>query len=181
MIIAVTGLPCTGKSTLAERLRQHLMWPAFSKDAIKETLFDTLGWSDRAWSRRLSDASYELLFNLLRQIVSSRNHAIAEGNFRTEHAARFGALRTLGNMRLVQIVCAAEGELLKRRFLERARSGTRHPGHVDEQTYRELEPQLALGTDVLRLDVADAVIEWNATQLDADIAPLLKRIERAML
>lgn len=173
-VVAVTGLPCTGKSTLAARLQRELVWPLLAKDAIKETLFDTLGWSDRAWSRRVSDASYELLFALLKQTVQARTNVIIEANFRAEHAARFGELP--GSLRLVQILCVADGELLQQRFMARARDGTRHPGHVDEQAYAELAPQLARGMDALRLPNASLAIEWDTTQPQPDIAPLLARL-----
>lgn len=47
-VILVNGLPATGKTTLARRIATDLRLPLLAKDAIKETLFDTLGWSDRA-------------------------------------------------------------------------------------------------------------------------------------
>lgn len=175
-IIAVTGLPCTGKSTLAAHLQQHFMWPLFAKDVIKETLFDTLGWSDRAWSRRLSDVSYELLFKLLAQAVCSRTSVIVEANFRREHAQRFASLRDIGAVRLVQIVCTTDGALLQRRFIERARNGDRHPGHLDELAYTELAPQLAIGSDQVTLGDTKMVIEWDTTQVNADVAPLIEKL-----
>ena len=45
--ILVCGLPATGKSTMAAYLSKQLGIPMFSKDAIKERLFDTLGFSSR--------------------------------------------------------------------------------------------------------------------------------------
>ena len=56
----VTGPPGAGKSTLAEYLARELCLPLISKDGIKEILFDTLGWHDREWSKKLGHASFEL-------------------------------------------------------------------------------------------------------------------------
>lgn len=181
-IIAVTGLPCTGKSTLADQLQQYLAWPLLAKDTIKESLFDSLGWNDRAWSRRLSDASYELMFAWLTQVIRSGGDVIVEANFRfPQHAQRFAALRDLGAVRLFQIVCVTEGELLKARYLERACSGNRHPGHLDFDTYTELAPQLAIGrTAATRLPTAEWTMEWDTTYPDAAVEPLLNRLHAAL-
>jgi hypothetical protein len=41
-------------------LARALGIPYLSKDLLKETLLDTLGWSDRDWSRQLGGASIAL-------------------------------------------------------------------------------------------------------------------------
>ncbi len=63
-LFLVTGLPATGKTTLARTLARALGVPLLSKDLIKEPLLDTLGAPDRAASRRLSDASFRVQFAL---------------------------------------------------------------------------------------------------------------------
>jgi len=62
LLVIIGGLPGTGKSTLGSFLSQELSFPCVSKDGIKETLYDTLGYSDRKWSRKLGVASFELLY-----------------------------------------------------------------------------------------------------------------------
>src|SRR4051812_9503213 len=62
----MSGLPGTGKSTVAAPLATALGWPLLSKDAIKETLWDTLGGGDRRWSARLGSAAQEILLRLAR-------------------------------------------------------------------------------------------------------------------
>jgi predicted kinase len=81
-LIVVTGLPATGKTTLARELASRLRVPLLAKDAIKEPLLSTLGASDRAQSRRLSDASFAVLFTMAHELAAAGIDAIIEGNFR---------------------------------------------------------------------------------------------------
>lgn len=46
--VIVNGPPGSGKSTLAGPLAERLGVPLLAKDAVKETLLDTLGYADRA-------------------------------------------------------------------------------------------------------------------------------------
>ncbi len=81
LVIVVNGLPATGKTTLARRLATDLHLPLLAKDVIKETLFETLGWSDRAWSRRLGAATMALLYKLLEEQLRAGRPCIVECNF----------------------------------------------------------------------------------------------------
>ncbi len=81
LVIVVNGLPATGKTTLARRLADDFRLPLLAKDAIKETLFETLGWGDRAWSRRLGTATMALLYLLLEEHLRAGQPCIVECNF----------------------------------------------------------------------------------------------------
>ena len=45
-LVVVTGLPGSGKTTIAGPLAAELGWPLLGKDTIKEALFDALGTGD---------------------------------------------------------------------------------------------------------------------------------------
>src|SRR5262245_13500660 len=105
-LIIVTGLPATGKTTLARRLAADLRLPLVTKDEIKERLFDQLGWHDRAWSLRLGQATYDLLYYFVEALLAAGCSAIVEGNFHpAEAAARFRALHDRYPFAPIQIVC----------------------------------------------------------------------------
>jgi predicted kinase len=91
-LILITGLPGTGKSTLGRSLARHLGLPLICKDTIKEPLLDVIGAVDRPASRRLSDASFAVMFALARDCLRVGTDVILEGNFRSgEHEAALSA------------------------------------------------------------------------------------------
>lgn len=160
-IVIIGGLPCTGKSFVAASLQRQLRWPLLAKDGFKETLFDALGGRDRDWSRELSRASYALLFEQLDQLIEADVNCIVEGNFRLEHEPALER-QIAAPHRCIQILCKAEGATLLERFTARARSGQRHPGHVDQQSLAELTPELLQGrAEPLRL--SGLLFEFDST------------------
>jgi len=62
LVLIVTGPPASGKTTIGRPLARALALTFLSKDLFKESLFDSLGGSDREWSRRIGLASTQLLF-----------------------------------------------------------------------------------------------------------------------
>jgi predicted kinase len=178
-MIVVCGLPCTGKSTLVERLHTELRWPLLCKDDYKELLFDALGYSDRAWSKRVSAAAYALQFFQADQMAASKTSFILEGNFRwNDHRPRFEALSAA--TAIVQIHCHADAEVLVQRFRSRAESGGRHPGHVDSDSFEEIERELR-GAEQQPLPLSGDVIDCDTTgdwqaAIDAAVSFAIRRL-----
>jgi predicted kinase len=153
-LVLVTGPPASGKSTLAGPLAAELGLPLIGKDLIKEALFDALGTGDRAWSRRLGAASYEVLF----AVAGALPAAVLDANLGPEAAPRLRAL----DARLVEVFCRCPGDEVQRRFT--ARAPHRHPGHVDHELTPEMQAALtrgieplALGGPVLEVDTSHTV------------------------
>ena len=180
-LVIVSGLPASGKTTLARWLAADLRLPLFGRDDIKERLFDRLGWSDRDWSRLLGGASWELLFWAIeRQAIAGRS-CIAESNFYPEHdRPRIAALRQWFCLTTIEVHCHAAGSVLVERYLARVADGTRHPGHVDHVTIDEhrehllaATPQpLELGGPTLLIDTTDpSAIDYDS--LVAELRMLL--------
>jgi predicted kinase len=134
LIIIVTGPPGTGKTWLSKRLTYDLRLPGLHRDDLKECLFDTLGIHDRAWSRQLGGASYELLFHTLALLLKTDHACLVESNFQGELATtKLCTLVQQYRYRAIQILCHTKPTVLLDRLRHRAISGERHPGHADHE------------------------------------------------
>jgi predicted kinase len=182
LLVVIAGPPCTGKTTLGRRLAADLGVPFITKDGIKERLFESLGWSDRAWSRRLGVASITVLYDTLERILAAGCSCVTESVFRPEYDdERLRQLCARYDARPFQIQCVAEGEALWRRWRERVESGARHPGHVEPTMYDEVRPQLLRGRlDPLHLD--GSLVEVDTTDFAAvDYVGLLSQVRKAIV
>jgi predicted kinase len=180
LLVVLSGPSCTGKTTLGTRLAVDLGVPFLFKDGIKEILFDTLGWSDRAWSRSLGAASIAVLYHDIEIQLAAGCSCVAESTFRPEYdnqrlatlCAQYAALP-------FQIQCVCDGAVLWSRWQARTESGERHPGHVERQCYDEFRPGLLRGRlDPLSLD--GPLVELDTTSFAAlDYDALLRAIRTA--
>jgi predicted kinase len=178
-LVLVTGLPASGKTTLGQRLASELEIPFLAKDAIKETLYDTLGWSDRAHSRRLGAASFALLYTILDALLAAGVSAVVEAPFDPDGAATdLQSLRDRHPFHIVQVICHAEGEVLVERYRARNASGQRHRGHVETDILADVEEYLRAG-NVAPVAIESDVIEVDTTAPESvDHDTILSRIRR---
>lgn len=161
LLVVVTGMPSSGKTTVAEGLARRLQLPLIAKDEIKESLYESLGAADLEASARLGRAAYALIFALAGTALDSGASVIVEGNFFRHHEPEFAALP---EHRPAQVHCHAPLEVLVDRYASRAR----HAGHYDAEKIKELPNRFATGAhDALNL--AGDLIELNTTEpLDLD-------------
>ena len=164
VLIIVTGLPCSGKTNLGRQISSQFKFVFISKDGFKERLFDTLGWSDRAWSKKLSGASYEMMFHVLEELLEVGLSSVFEANFDPKfHSEPLARIIEKHQTRVVQIHCLTQPEVLLERFRNRWERGERHPGHADHITMPEMESLVK--QKILPLELPGPVFELDTTDL----------------
>ena len=145
LLVVVTGMPCSGKTTIAEGLARRLRLPLIAKDEIKESLYESLGAGDVSASARLGASAYVLTFALARRMLASGVALMVGANFFRDQESEFAALP---RHRLVQFHCRAPLGVLVERYASRSR----HAGHHDAEKIKELPARFESGVhDPLRL------------------------------
>lgn len=167
LLLVVTGVPSSGKTTVAEGLARRLRLPLIAKDEIKESLYDSLGAPDVATSAHLGRAAYALIFALARASLESGASVVVEANFFRDQEGEF---KTLPTHRLVQLHCQAPLPVLSERYANRSR----HEGHHDAQKIAELPARFESGVHDA-LDVPGDLIELDTTE-PVDLDTLADRL-----
>ena len=148
--VLVTGIPASGKSTLAAYLSKELRLPMMSKDKIKELLFDTVGFRSREEKVALGMGSMEIMYYFAEQMMRLGSPFLLENNFEAVSMPGIEELFRRYRYRAVTVLLTGEVQVLYQRFLERQKDPGRHRGHVVSTCYperpggKELEPQLSL-------------------------------------
>lgn len=134
-IIVLTGMPATGKSTVCRALTREFGFPIVEKDAIKEQLFDTLGFSCYAEKRALDHAANAVVIHMVERILEAGGSAIVDNNFDTESGRKFSALLERYAPRCACVFLRGDLDVLHERYTKRDNSHQRHLGHVLQEHY----------------------------------------------
>ncbi len=134
--LIVSGIPASGKSTIARALSEALSLEMLDKDEILEALFDKEGIGDAQWRTALSRTADEILRERARQSASS----VIVSWWR--HPASTSASGTptewLSDLpgNLIEVNCVCDPAIAAKRF----KSRTRHRGHLDQfKSHDDLE------------------------------------------
>ncbi len=134
-LIILAGMPATGKTTLAAKLQKHFGFPVFGKDAIKECLFDTIGFEDYAGKRRLDDAANAVLLEQTERMLAAGCSLIVDNNFDGASAAALARLLERYPADCVTVFLTGDPQVLYERYFDRDSHGRRHLGHAMQTHY----------------------------------------------
>ncbi|WP_419555560.1 AAA family ATPase [Ruegeria lacuscaerulensis] len=169
--VVVTGLPASGKTTVAREIAKHLGFEFLDKDDFLEDMFDRFGvssWDDRNQLSRQSDLTFE-------DAAIRSNSAVLVSHWRSlgdsDESGTPSDWLAQEYERLVEVCCLCSPKVAHMRFLAR----TRHPGHLDRQSNaNELAKRMASWACRFPLGVGTLVevqteCELNTTSLVEDI------------
>jgi predicted kinase len=166
--VVVSGLAASGKTAVARPLALALGIPLISKDAIKEALFEALGFGGWAWSKTLSRAADAAMV----RVAQDLDAAVLDNFWYAETAEEL--LAPLPQP-MVEVFCHCDPDVALERFRRRGR----HPGHADQEHPVELQRASFLDrSEKLPLQTLGPVVEVD-TERPVDIASLAARVLEA--
>lgn len=138
--ILIAGMPASGKSTFARMLTEALGVPCFSKDSIKESLYDALGFRSRAEKVRLGEAAYRVQLDLAAPLLCAGKAVALENNFEDASIPPLTELLNRCGCTPVTVLLDGDPAVVWQRFVLRDQSPDRHRGHVVNTEYPENNP-----------------------------------------
>lgn len=160
--VVVSGLPASGKTTLARALAQALDWPLLDKDDFLEALYDahpvaTL--EDRSTLSRQSDVHFQRAAEAVEHCVLVSHWAVGTG---ASGGTPTGWLNTRFE-RVVEVCCVCAAQTATTRFKARRR----HPKHMDHlRPHADLLRQMQDRSMHLPLNIGDLIVVDTETQVD---------------
>lgn len=130
IIILITGELAAGKTFYGKKISHTLKIPFFSKDEIKEILYDSFDKSNLNYEdkRMLGANSYNLFYYIIEQQMKAEVPIIAESNFSKESIPIIKELIDKYEYEVITIRFKGDLHTLHKRFLKREYSDERHSG-----------------------------------------------------
>ncbi len=137
--ILMSGLPASGKTTVAEYISKKMNLSVISKDDIKEILFDTIGFTSRENKLKLGIASSGIMNHIVEKMMQNNLPFIVDNNFENTGASEIKNLVKKYSYDAVTVLVDGDIDIIYGRFIERDKSPDRHRGHVVNTMYPEKE------------------------------------------
>jgi len=127
-LMIIAGYLAAGKTTFGLNLSRELNIPFFSKDLLKNTMDKSLPIHDRAESKRLSAAAFDVMAFAAEELMAAGMPLILEANFRMgenhNHLKEGDVLKALAERygyRMLTYLFLGDPQVLYQRLIERDR------------------------------------------------------------
>jgi len=137
-VIIVAGMPASGKTTFVNKLSKALGYPVLEKDAIKEELFDVIGFQNYEQKRLMDVAATAVLLRCTDSLLEGGQSLIVVNNFRSDVAPQVEALLEKHNCGCVFVFFGGTGDVFYERYVQRDLVPQRHLGHILQERYPPL-------------------------------------------
>ncbi|MCA9876588.1 MAG: AAA family ATPase, partial [Thermomicrobiales bacterium] len=141
VLIVMTGLSGTGKSTVARRVARALGAPLFASDVVRKQLAGVAGAAPAAWRKGIyqpewTEATYDQLFSLAEAQLAAGRPAVLDAAFlAAEQRSGAAALADRLGVPLVIIETICDEAMVAARLAARSAAGT-SPSDATLATYR---------------------------------------------
>lgn len=141
IIIIITGELATGKTSYGKKISKALEVPFFSKDEIKELLYDSFNYSnlDYEAKRKLGTSSYSIFYYIIEEQMKAGISLIVESNFVKESVPIIKKLLNKYNYKSITIRFEGDLQILHKRFLKREYSSERHDGLISNGLFDDFK------------------------------------------
>lgn len=133
--IIITGVPASGKTTLAHYLSESLHLPMASKDEMKEILFDTIGFTNRTEKVKLGIGSTKLLYYFADRMMQAKQAFILENNFEKKDEDDLQQLFKKSDYQCLTLKLTGDLSKIYERYVLREFHSSRHLGHIVNDHY----------------------------------------------
>ena len=191
--IIIAGMPASGKTTISKKLSEAFGFPILEKDAIKEELFDVIGFQEYSQKRLMDVAATAVLLRCADSLLGSGSNLIMVNNFRDTVQQQVQDMLRRNDCQCVTVFFSGDADVFYKRYVERDLRHERHLGHVLQDRYPP-EPGDPLEYTMTReefaekfekLGMADFRIDGARIEVDAthperiDVDALIEKIRKA--
>ena len=169
LLIAVTGRPASGKTSLAHLLAKEINCPLISRDELKEGYINTIRLHHHQLNEKANIDIYETFFEVIDLLISQRISIVIEAAF--QHKLWEPQLtKFLHKAEIRIIVCKIPLELAKERFYNRILNQPERQKFHEDAT---IENTVLLTEDYEMIHIPLPTLEVDTTD---KYSPDLKRI-----
>lgn len=137
-IILLAGYPGTGKSYLAETIRQQFpVFQLLSPDEIKEEFWDAYGFDTPEEKEALIQQSWQEYYRRMERAFAAGKQLLSDYPFSQKQKAYLLAITQKYDYQILTICLTGDLDVLFQRQQQRDLSDTRHLGHIMQAYHKD--------------------------------------------